>query len=191
MKTNITFIIICSILFSCSTENFTPKPSGYIRLDVPEATYQKYDTTCPYQFEYSKHATIQPFHRSNENIPCWFDIHYSKFKATIHCSYDPVNGNLKQYIDDAYALVYKHAVKSSGIQESMIIDTSYHIFGTLYNLEGDPATPYQFYLTDSSNHFFRAALYFDYKPNYDSLQPILDFLKKDMDHMISTFQWKR
>ncbi len=86
--------------------------------------------------------------------------------------------------------MFKHVIKASGIEEATIVDSEYKVYGTVYQLQGDPATPYQFYLTDSTRHFFRAALYFDYKPNYDSLRPILDFLKQDVDHMIETFQWK-
>lgn len=168
----------------------TPKPRGYFKLSVPQADYKNYVTDCPFHFHYSTHAEVKPYSHGGLPNPCWFDIQYAGLHATLHCSYDKVNNNLKSFIDDSQALVYKHVIKSSGIEERLIINEEARVYGTLYNIMGDPATPYQFYLTDSIHHFFRGALYFDYKPNYDSLKPILDFLKQDVDYMIQTFEWK-
>lgn len=170
---------------------YVPRPKGYFNLETPEPAYRKYDTLCPFSFEYSQYAVVKPYSRGDEKRPCWFDLHYPGFRATIHASYEEVNDNLKDYIDDSHTLVYKHVVKSSGIEEALVIDTVSRVFGTVYSIEGDPACPYQFYLTDSTRHFFRAALYFDFKPNYDSLAPVLTFLKADMDHIVQTFEWQR
>jgi gliding motility-associated lipoprotein GldD len=188
----IVYLTSVLIIFSAcgGGKTYTPKPRGYFRIEVPEHAYQKYDTVCPFYFEYAHLAQIKPYSGQGTQQPCWFDIHYPQFRATLHCSYETVNNNLKKYIDDAQTLVFKHVIKASGIEEATIVDSEYKVYGTVYQLQGDPATPYQFYLTDSTRHFFRAALYFDYKPNYDSLRPILDFLKQDVDHMIETFQWK-
>jgi hypothetical protein len=37
----------------------------------------------------------------------------------------------------------------------------------------------------------RGALYFDTKVNNDSLRPAIEYVKKDMIHMINTFGWKK
>ena len=59
-------------------------------------------------------------------------------------------------------------------------------------IEGvEAASPFQFYLTDSVDHFVRGALYFNVVPNNDSLAPVIDYLKDDMRHMIETFEWKK
>jgi len=58
-------------------------------------------------------------------------------------------------------------------------------------LEGNSASAVQFYLTDSVNHYLRGALYFNVKTNRDSLQPVLDFLRVDIDNFIKTFEWKK
>jgi gliding motility-associated lipoprotein GldD len=66
------------------------------------------------------------------------------------------------------------------------------VFGLVYEISGsDAASTYQFYLTDSTKNFVRGALYFDLVPNNDSLAPVIDFLKKDVEHMITTFRWKK
>jgi len=36
----------------------------------------------------------------------------------------------------------------------------------------------------------RGALYFNEQPRLDSIQPVLDFVKKDIDVMIRSFKWK-
>ena len=59
----------------------------------------------------------------------------------------------------------------------------------LYDYTGVTATAAQFFLTDSINHFFRGALYFNTEVT-DSLLPINNFLKRDIKHLIETFQWK-
>jgi hypothetical protein len=36
----------------------------------------------------------------------------------------------------------------------------------------------------------RGALYFNTKPNIDSLQIVVDFIKKDVLHLINSTKWK-
>jgi gliding motility-associated lipoprotein GldD len=141
--------------------------------------------------EVSKDAVMQQSPDAKVKGQCWYNVYYPKFDATIYLTYDPIENNLKKYLDDSHELVYKHVVKSSGIEEAMITDSIAGVFGMKYKIEGDAACPYQFYLTDNNQHFFRAALYFNFKPNYDSLYQVVNFLEADMDHMIETFEWKK
>src|SRR5688572_10631578 len=177
------------LLHGCVEKTYIPKPRGFFNIETPPAEYVKYDSACSFTFEVSKHAQIIPY-KSGTSNPCWFNIYYPRFDATIHVTYDPVQNNIKSVLDDAHELVYKHAVKSSGIGESMVTDTASRVFGMKYKIEGDAACPYQFYLTDSTSHFFRAALYFNFRPNYDSLYQVVNFIETDMDHMVETFEWK-
>jgi len=52
------------------------------------------------------------------------------------------------------------------------------------------ATPISFWLTDSSNHYLRGALYFNNPPNNDSLQPVIEYIREDILEMINGFEWK-
>jgi gliding motility-associated lipoprotein GldD len=83
----------------------------------------------------------------------------------------------------------KHVDVSTGINEYAIL-TPNNISGMYFELGGNTATANQFFLTDSTRHFLRGALYFDAAPNADSLGIVNDFLKKDLDHLINTLQWK-
>jgi gliding motility-associated lipoprotein GldD len=176
-------------MFSCE-QAFTPKPRGYFRIDFPEKQYVLFDTAFPYSFEYPVYSKItgDP-HSPNEKY--WINLNFPEYKATVHISYKPVNGNLATYLEDAHTLVTKHIEKADAISDSLIIDRGRNLFGLAYTLEGSgAASPYQFFLTDSSSNFVRGALYFNTVPNNDSLEPVIDFIKKDIVHLFNTFHWK-
>jgi hypothetical protein len=48
----------------------------------------------------------------------------------------------------------------------------------------------QFTITDSTKNFLRGALYFNTKVQNDSLRPAIEYMKKDILHLINTFDWK-
>ena len=104
-------------------------------------------------------------------------------------SYFPLNKNLFIHTEESRDLAYKHTVKANAISEQPFINHKNQIFGLVYDYEGTTATALQFYLTDSTNHFFRGALYFNTEIN-DSIIPINHFLKQDVVHLIESFSWK-
>ena len=177
-------------LFSCE-QAYTPKPRGYFRIDFPEKAYKDFDSTFPYSFEYPVYSTITPDpHSPNEKY--WINLNFPAYKATVHISYKPVHGNLVTYLEDAHTLVTKHIEKADAISDSLIIDRDRNLFGLAYTLEGNgAASPYQFFLTDSSSNFLRGALYFNTVPNNDSLEPVIGFIKEDILHLIDTFKWQK
>ena len=94
---------------------------------------------------------------------------YPRFRAQLHISYKPVKNNLALYLEDARTLVNKHIQKANAITQQAYIDTIHRVYGLTYTIKGtDAASPFQFYLTDSTSHFVRGALYFDVVPNNDS-----------------------
>ncbi|MFT4545806.1 MAG: gliding motility-associated lipoprotein GldD [Bacteroidia bacterium] len=185
----IALFFIALILSSCN-QDYTPKPRGYIRIDLPEKSYQPIVSDCPYSFERATYAKFTPDMRAQSD-PCWFDIDYPQFKAKVHFSYKRIDGNLSKYLEDSRALTNKHISKASGIDEALIIKEDSRVFGTIYSIDGSQtASPLQFHLTDSTEHFLRGALYFNVSPNNDSLAPVIDFLKQDMLHLIETLNWQ-
>jgi gliding motility-associated lipoprotein GldD len=92
-------------------------------------------------------------------------------------------------VNDAFNLTNKNEAMSSSIKDSLIF-TPHHISGVFFRVGGNAATAKQFFLSDSTRHFLRGALYFDATPNADSLRPVQDFLQTDIDHLINTFRWK-
>lgn len=182
-------LLMATVLLSCN-EDYTPKPRGFMRIDLPEQTYSIIESDCPYSFEYADYAQFLPDTRALSD-PCWFDIHYPQFKAKMHFSYKPINGNLAEYLEDSRTLTNKHISKASNIEESLILKEDTRVFGTIYEVEGSrAASPIQFHLTDSTDHFLRGALYFNVAPNNDSLAPVIDFLRDDVLKFIETLEWK-
>ena len=59
-----------------------------------------------------------------------------------------------------------------------------------YMINGDAATQSQFYVTDSINHFISGALYFESKPNFDSIYPAVVYLRNDIRRIMETIDWK-
>lgn len=181
--------LVLIILFSCQG-NYVPKPSGYYRIDFPEKEYRKFDTTFPFTFEYPVYSKIFP-DSSKMAEPYWINIVYYPYHAQLHISYKKIKDNLAVYLNDAHTLVNKHIPKANAISQREYVDTSERVYGLVYQISGsDAASTYQFYLTDSTKNFVRGALYFDLVPNNDSLSPVIEFLKKDIEHMIMTFKWK-
>ena len=175
---------------SCGDRNPQPKPRGYFRIDFPEKQYVSLDTMRHYSFEYPTYATITPdFYSLNEKE--WVNVEFPGFKGTIHISYKNVNLNLAEYVEDAYRMITKHITKATGIRDSVVIDKERKVYGLVYTLEGEGvASPLQFYLTDSTEHFLRGSLYFNIYPNNDSMQPVIKFISEDAKHLINTLEWK-
>ncbi|MCG3166835.1 MAG: hypothetical protein POELPBGB_02618 [Bacteroidia bacterium] len=180
----------CYLLPSCGEEDYTPKPRGFFRIELPEKKYQNYQSDCPFTFEYPVYSSVENDTKGLSE-PCWINLNFPKFKGTLHISYKSVDGNVVQYLEDARELTNKHIAKASSIEETLINKPDKNVYGLIYNVEGSgAASPLQFFVTDSSKHFLRGALYFTVKPNNDSLQPVIKFIKEDVDRFISTFEWK-
>ncbi|MCK9219263.1 MAG: gliding motility lipoprotein GldD [Bacteroidales bacterium] len=182
-----------SLLFltvACGSD-YVPKPRGYFRIDLPEKQYQSFDSTFPFQFEYPVYAAIEP-DVSKLAEPYWINLKFDRFHATLHLSYKVIHGNLPKYLEDARIMVNKHIPKANAILQHEYADSANHVYGLVYEIKGsDAASTYQFYVTDSVSKFVRGALYFNQVPNNDSLAPVIDFIKADIDHLISAFRWKK
>lgn len=184
--------IVSFFLVSCDDDDdvYSPRPRGYYRIDFPEKTYRVYDSICPYTFEIPKYSRmVQDKHKGSE--PCWLNLEFPKFRATIHLSYKEINKDLAQHLENSHYFANKHQVKATGLDEIAILRDSAKVYGLMFDITGNTASTLQFYLTDSTKHFLRGALYFNSVPNSDSLKVVVDFIRKDVLHMINTTRWKR
>ncbi len=187
------FVMITGIMVmpSCNNE-YTPKPRGYFRIALPEKKYILLDSIYPYTFEYPAYARItnDPLSPDEKN---WINIEMPVFHGRIHISYKPLTdkNSLIKYTEDTRTLALKHMSKSSGIRNIAINDPNRKLYGLVYEINGmGAASPYQFYLTDSTTHWLRGSLYFDAIPNNDSLAPVIEFVKTDIQHIFETMHWK-
>ena len=181
---------ICILLYSCAGD-YSPKPRSYFKIDLPEKKYQLYTSDCPYSFDFPVYAQILPA-KNREAKPCWIDVHYPQFNGRIHLSYQSFSSReqFDQLVEDARTFAFKHTVKATAIDEAMISYPQKKVYGIYYSIDGNTASSVQFFLTDSTKNYLRGALYFNEQPRLDSIQPVLDFIKKDIDQMIKTFKWE-
>lgn len=192
-RSGVMMVVSTTLLLSlagCGRE-YHPKPLGYNRLILPEPDYTSLPDTFPYWFEYSVHAKLLPdTSRIRERF--WIEIYYPELKANIHLTYKKVGNNdqlLKEFFSDSYKLTSKHQIKAYAIDES-VIKTPSGKTAVVAELEGEVPSQFQFTITDSTQNFLRGALYFNTKVQNDSLAPAIEYVKKDIIHLINTLNWK-
>lgn len=193
-KTGITLQLLVAVLLAAMMtacgDPPVPKPRGYFRIDLPQREYRLLDSIYPYTFEIPVYAKITGDPNADEE-PYWINIDFPAYKGRIHLSYKAVDNNLSTFTEDAHQLVMKHIPKASAIDEIRIDNEALKVHGLIYDIKGaGAASPYQFFATDSTRHFIRGALYFNVLPNNDSLAPVIEFLKGDIQHMLETLKWK-
>ena len=189
------FSFFLLILFSCNSDYTVGKKRGYFKIDFPEKKYREFDQPgYPYSFEYPVYSAIikdTTFFEATPENPWWINIDFPQFAARVHMSYKEIGKNkFDSLVNDAFKLSYKqHTYKASAIEDSAMV-TPNNVHGMYFTLAGNTATANQFFLTDSTKHFLRGALYFAATPNEDSMGIVNDFLKKDILHLINTLKWK-
>lgn len=185
MKIKITvLLLILTLYISCSGGEVLPKPKAFLRLNYPEAIYQKVISDCPYNIQISQISQID--FQNN----CWAKIHYSNLKATIHLTYRGVDNNLVDVLKEVEKLTFEHTVKADAINARPFADYQKKIFGKIINVEGDVASNIQFHATDSVRNVLFGALYFEAKPNYDSILPTIKYIEMDIKNLMENIEWK-
>jgi gliding motility-associated lipoprotein GldD len=185
-------IVICWLLVIGCSKDYQPKPKGYNRLILPTEEYKPLPDTLPYKFEYSIHAKLlkdSSWIRENN----WVEIYYPTLKSTIHITFKRINNKeqlLKEFYNTAYKLTAKHQIKAYAIDEG-IVKTPSGKTAFIAEIEGEVPSQFQFTMTDSTKNFLRGALYFNVKVQNDSLKPAIEFMKKDVMHIINTLEWNQ
>jgi gliding motility-associated lipoprotein GldD len=194
MKYKLLFLFLSLVIQGCS-EKYTPKPRGYFRIDFPQKEYHQMQNNLPYHFEIPDYAQIIP-DRLNPDHPEWINVLVPANKAEVHISYYSLDKNrqkriqeLSEFMEESRRLAYKHSIKADAINEQIFMNPAKKVYGTVYKIEGNAASPMQFFLTDSTNNFLRGAFYIREVPNIDSLKPVIEFLEPDIIHMIETTSW--
>lgn len=201
-KYNMRFTALLSIvtlvcfLSACESDAPVPKPHAFPRVIYPEGTYRTFEEGyCHFSFEQPTYATVEhdsTFFDQKAGSDCWFNLNVPALNATIYCSYYPVTskGRFDELVQDAFSLASKHNVKANYIEEIQISRPRDKVYGMVYSIDGPVASPYQFYVTDSTQHFLRGSLYFRTQSRADSLAPVVAFMKKDVNRLLETIKWE-
>lgn len=110
--------------------------------------------------------------------------------AVLYLTYRKVDHNIKTLLKDAQKLTYEHVRKADDIKEKMFLNPQKNTYGMFYDVYGNAASQTQFYVTDSLNHFLTGSIYFNAKPNYDSIYPGVAYLKKDIKNLMESIEWQ-
>lgn len=176
-------LLIILMMNSCN-EDVLPKPKAQLRLEYPSPKYKTVVSDCPYSFDISSVTDVKV------NNKCWVNIDYHKLKASINITYRPVEGNLKELFLEAEKLTFNHTIKADGISSAPYANKEKKVYGSIFEVTGNAASPIQFHVTDSTHHFITGAVYFDVQPNYDSIKPAINYLQNDIIRMIESMEWK-
>jgi gliding motility-associated lipoprotein GldD len=190
MKNGFCRCIFFLVLTGCGGD-FLPKPKGYNRIDLPSHEFCQIDAELPYAFEHSVHAQIEPdsFNLAERN---WINLNYAELGGKVHLTYlslDTKGKDLRKVLQDAITLTAKHQIKAYGIEESVML-TPRGYTGVVAELSGEVPTQFQFFVTDSTSHFLRGALYFNTATKNDSLAPVIEYIKMDMAHLMNTLKFR-
>lgn len=173
------------MLFVACNEEVLIKPAGQLRLDYPSQHYSLMKPDCPLSFKMNDIAEMIV----KEN--CDINIYYPQMHATLYMTYQKVeDDNLEAMLRDSQKLAYDHTIKANSIPEQPYVNPDKDVYGMLYMINGDAATQANFYVTDSINHFLNGALYFEAKPNFDSIYPAVIYLREDIRRLIETITWE-
>ena len=190
---NVIYLLIIAVFFSCG-EDPVPKPKAFLRLEYPQAKYVQAKVDVPFSFETNLLATKLNTRNITATTESYgINIEYPLLKGTIFLTYKSIDHskeNLKDFLRDAHNLTQKHMIKADEIPYEDYINEDRNIYGRFSEVKGNVASPAQFYVTDSINHFLTGSLYFHAKPNYDSILPAANYLQKDIQHIMETLVWK-
>ncbi|WP_256003021.1 gliding motility lipoprotein GldD [Pedobacter deserti] len=183
-------LVVIILFASCWGEDYSPKPRGYFNIEFPKKQYRQFDQGCAFTFDYPVYGSVEA--DSRDTRPCWYNLVFSRFNGRLHLTYYDVTSKaeFESLAEDARTFAFKHTVKANAIDQKLINYPDKRVYGIYYAIEGNTASSIQFFLTDSAKHYFRGALYFSERPQFDSIQPVVEFIRVDVDRLIGTFKWK-
>jgi gliding motility-associated lipoprotein GldD len=179
------FLLSSCILFISCDNDVLPKPEAFLSLEYPKAEYITTYSDCNYGFEKNNVGTVR---FKND---CSAVIEYPALDGTLFLTYRKVNNNINSLLRDAQKLTYEHVIKADDIIEEKYVNEQQNAYGMFYEVKGNAASQSQFYVTDSVQHFITGSIYFNAKPNYDSIYPAAVYLKNDIRHLMETISWKK
>lgn len=175
-----------------------PKPKAYPRVHFPERNSTQHfgSPECPFEFDLPGYYEVEKkgeYFGETVQHPCWgYNLNIPSLNGTIFLTYKELGPDqkLEKLSEEAYRLTFKHARKADYI-EPVEIATPNGAYGLLYSVGGDAASPLQFFVTDTVEHFLRGTLNFRTRPNADSLAPVIQFVSEDIGEMLQSLHWSK
>ena len=171
------------IIASCSNAPIYPKPKAFLSLSYQKAHYSLFENDY-YTLPIPSKAQI--LNETSKSI----ELFYPELNASVYINYAPVTPSLEEMVRGIEQKLSEHQIKATAIVAYPYEEVRDSKVGVLYEIKGNAASAAQFYVTDKKRHFLNGALYFNIKPNYDSIYPAAQYIIKDLREMISQVSWK-
>ena len=180
------YLLFSILILSCDT-NELPKQEAFLRIEFNKPDYKDYNII----------NTSIGFYYNSNNVKIQYDglkgfsFFYPNHSMTIDILNDTI-GNFKgieNNLSDFYSILDTHSKKSNGVLMEEYENTKNRVFGKLFEIRGDVASPIQFYMTDSISNFISGSLNLNQKSKYDSIYPSIQYIKKDMLVLFETLNW--
>ena len=194
MTTELRSLLIPLLLLLMACEEYvpTPRPRAFPRIDLPAPTARSYQTfqsqTCPVSLEIPAAGQVT----RDLNDSCWVDIYFEQHDLTWHLTVRDIRPGpegVAPYFEDHRKLVYKHSKKASRIESSPFESPQGN--GFWFEIYGEVGTPAQVFMTDPQDRYSLVlSFYYQTAMERDSLRPVTQYMKEEMQHAISTIEWK-
>ena len=182
-------ILSCLAYYSCEAP-LVSRPEGYYRIDLLPSKFNRVEVSCGVTLEKPNHSRLEIVDSDKSGDACWFNLHFTQHNARLHITQVEIHDNLINLMEDAQEMVFSHDIKSNGISRIRIIEKERKTNGVLYHIGGPVATPIQFFVTDSTDHFIRGSLYFNHAPNPDSTAPVVAKMMGDIERVMRSISWE-
>lgn len=174
--------------FSCDETNYLPREKGFLRLEFEKPTYDTFSSEASklnfiFNNAYSSFEIV-----SDEKIV----LKYKDIKIDLVLS-DVELENLSSFeesIRNFYVFLEPHRKKSNQISIKEFTSVDNKRFAKVFEMRGPVASPLQFYVTDSINHFLFGSMNVMVKSNYDSIYPSIMYVKNDIFSIIESVNWE-
>jgi len=181
--------LLLLVLAGCEN-TWLPKPTGYNKIDLPHHSYDSLSGDYPYSLDFAKASRVEA-DSFNLSETAWINLNYKDFGAKVHLTYKKIGeggSDFQTLSNDAFKLTAKHQIKAYGIEEGVLV-TPHGYTAVVAELSGEVPTQFQFFVTDSTRHFLRGALYFNTAMKNDSLAPVIEHIKIDMTHLMNSVKF--
>lgn len=168
-------------------EDTTPRPWGFYRIDMPQKTAYKTfsNSTCPFTFDYPSIGEVS----RDQADSCWTDINFPQYACKWHVSskdFFTPKDKIAQF-EDFRKLVYKHSKKASNITEFPFKNEQGE--GIKYEIYGNVGAPIEVFFSNPK-HTMTIDVYFNTAMHNDSLAPVIDYMKKEIENTVLSLKWK-
>ena len=175
-------------IFSCNESNYLPREKGFLRLEFEKPTYDTFSNESSglnfiYNDAYSTFEIV-----SDEKIV----LGYKDIKISIVLSDVELENlsSLEESLQNFYMFLEPHRKKSNQISIKEFTSADNNRFAKVFEMRGPVASPLQFYVTDSTNHFLFGSMNIMEKSDYDSIYPSIMYVKNDIFSIIESVNWE-